>query len=81
MSDDDRSTQTILSDTQKKLSDNNPIPGAAENGANAIDHANTAMSVLDTINATYLQPLKTFDTVVNGIANVSFVARMCSNPV
>ena len=58
---------------QKRLLDNNPIPGTAENGANAIDHANTVVSVLDTINATYLQPLKTFDTVVNGIANVSFV--------
>ena len=73
MSDDDRPTQTILSDTQKKLLGINPIPGAAETGANVINDADTALADLDTI-TTYLQPLKTFNTVVNGIANVSFVA-------
>ena len=73
VSDDDKPTQTILQDAQKKLSDINSIPRAAGTGVNAIDHANTAMTNLDTINATYLQPLKTFNTVVNTIANVSFV--------
>jgi len=52
----------------------NPIPGAAETGVNTIDHANTALTVIDTINATYLQPLKTFNTIVNTIANVGFIA-------
>jgi len=70
----DKPTQTILQDAEKKLLDISPIPGAAETGVNAIDHANTAMTVVDTINATYLQPLKTFNTIVNTIANVSFVA-------
>ena len=65
---------TSLQDAQKKLSDINSIPGPAGTGVNAIDHANTAMTDLNTIDATYLQPLKTFNTVVNGIANVSFVA-------
>ena len=71
---DGKPTQTIIKDAEKKLSDINSIPGAAQTGVNAIDHANTAMIVVDTINTTYLQPLKTFNTVVNTIANVSFVA-------
>lgn len=74
MSDGDKPTQTILSDTQKKLSDINSIPRAAELGVNAFGHANTAMADLDIITSTYLHPLKTFITVVDGIANVSFVA-------
>ena len=73
MPNDDKPTQTILQDAEKKLLDINPIPGAAETGVNAIDHATTAMTVVDTINATYLQPLKTFNTIVNTIANVSFI--------
>jgi len=84
VSDDDKPAQTMLSDiqdAQKKLSDINSIPGATEIGVNAIDHANTTMTGLDTINATYLQPLKTFNTVVNTLANVCFVTCLCSNPV
>jgi len=72
--DDDKPTQTILQDAEKKLLDINPIPGAAETGVNATDLANTVVTIIDTINATYLQPLKTFNTIVNTIANVSFVA-------
>jgi len=74
VSDDDKPTQTIIKNAEKKLLDINPIPGAAGTGVNTIDHANIAMTVVDTINATYLQPLKTFNTIVNTIANVSFVA-------
>ena len=74
MSADDKLTQTILSNTQKKLLDIISIPGTAETGVNAIDHVNTTMTILDTINATYLQPLKIFDTVINSIANISVVA-------
>ena len=65
----------------RRISDINPFPGPTGTGINAIDHANTAMTILDTINATYLQPLKIFNTVVNGIANASFFPRMYSNPV
>jgi len=72
--DDDKPTQTILQDAEKKLLDINPIPGAAGTGVNTIDHANTAVAVVDTINATYLHPLKAFNAIVNTIANVSFVA-------
>jgi len=74
VSGDDKPTKTIIKDAEKKLLNINSIPGAAETGVNAIDHANTLMTVVDTINATYLQPLKTFNTIVNTIANVSFVA-------
>ena len=74
MPDDDKPTQTILQDAEKKLLDINPIPGAAGTSVNAIDHANTAVTVVDTTSATYLQPLKTFNTIVNTIANVSFIA-------
>jgi len=74
MSGDDKPTKTIIKDAEKKLLNINPIPGAAETGVNTIDHASTAVAVVDTINATYLQPLKTFNTIVNTIANVSFVA-------
>jgi len=74
VSGDDKPTKTIIKDAEKKLLNINSIPGAAGTGVNAIDHANTAVTVVDTINATYLQPLKTFNTIVNTIANVSFVA-------
>jgi len=74
VSGDDKPTKTIIKDAEKKLLNINSIPGAAETGVNAIDHANTAMTVVDTTSATYLQPLKTFNTIVNTIANVSFVA-------
>ena len=76
----DKPTQTINKDAEK-LSEINSIPGAVQTGVNAIDHANTVMTVVDTINATYLQPLKTFNTITNTIANISFVAWLCSNPV
>ncbi|KIM56283.1 hypothetical protein SCLCIDRAFT_1220434 [Scleroderma citrinum Foug A] len=71
--DDDKHTQTILQDAQKKLSNINSIPGPAGTGVNAIGHGNIAMTNFDSICATYLQPLKTFNTVVNGIANASFI--------
>jgi len=74
VSGDDKPTKTIIKDAEKKLLNINSIPGAAETGVNAIDHANTVVTVVDTINATYLQPLKTFNTIVNTIANVGFVA-------
>jgi len=77
VSGNDKPTQIILNDIQdaeKKLSDINSIPRTVEIGVNATDCANTALTGLDTINATYLQPLKTFNTVVNAIANVSFAA-------
>ena len=64
---------TSLQDAQKKLSNINSIPGPAGTGVNAIGHGNTAMTNFDIIYATYLQPLKTFNTVVNGIANASFI--------
>ena len=74
VSDDDKPTQTILSDMQKKFSNVNSIPHTAELGVNAFSHANTAMADLDIITSRYLHPLKTIITVVDGIANISFVA-------
>jgi len=74
VSGDDKPTKTIIKDTEKKLLNINSIPGAAETSVNTIDHVNTAMTIVDTTSATYLQPLKTFNTVINTIANVSFIA-------
>ena len=47
------------------------IPGPAETGGKAIGLASTATNQLDTITTTYLEPLAIFNTIVNGIANVS----------
>ena len=46
------------------------IPGPVETAVNTVAPANTTMAQLDTFTTTYLQPLKAFNTVVTGIANV-----------
>ena len=53
-----------------KISNVEPISGPVETTVNSIEVANTAMTRLDTINNTYLQPLSTFNAVVVGIGNV-----------
>ncbi|KAL4072384.1 WD40-repeat-containing domain protein [Scleroderma yunnanense] len=64
-----------IQDADKILTDKS-IPGPVQAVANAIGVANTAMTQLDTIRTTYLQPLGVFNTVVNGIANIHPYARM-----
>ena len=65
--------QAIRNDIQEvanKISNVGSISGRVETTVNSIEVANIAMTELDTINNTYLQPLSTFNTVVIGIANV-----------
>ena len=65
--------QAIGNDIQEavnKISNVEPISGPVETTVNSIEVANIAMTQLDTINSTYLQPLSTFNAVVIGIANV-----------
>ena len=80
--------QAIRNDIQEvvnKISNVGSISGRVETTVNSIEAANIAMTQLDTINNTYLQPLSTFNTVVIGIANVClsnqyrsrFDARSC----
>ena len=66
-------TQDIAKDIQgaeKNTSNIKCIPGPAETTVIAIGSANTAMGQLDSINSTYLQPLRIFNAVVTNIANV-----------
>ena len=66
-------TQAIVKDIQdaeKKISNVKSVPGPVETTVNAVGSANAAMSQLDTINSTYLQPLSVFNAIVTGIANV-----------
>ena len=66
-------TQAIVKDIQdaeENISSVKSVPGPVVSTANAVGSANAAMSQLDTINSTYLQPLSAFNAVVTGIANV-----------
>ena len=46
------------------------ISDRVETSVNAIGSANTAMTQLDTVNSTYLQPLHIFNAVVTSIGDV-----------
>ena len=59
-----------IQEVANKISNVQSISGPVEITVNAIEVANTAMTQLDIIDSTYLQPLSTFNTVVIGIANV-----------
>ncbi|KAG6329002.1 hypothetical protein ID866_10087, partial [Astraeus odoratus] len=52
------------------------MPGMAEQHVKVVGVANNTMSQIDAFDATYLQPLQTFNTVVNAIANVHPYAKM-----
>jgi len=58
-------------DAEKKILTVDSIPVPSNIVVNTIGLANTAMTKLDIIDTTYLQPLSAFNTVVNGIAHVS----------
>ena len=60
----------VIRGAEKKISAVESIPGPVEAAVNLIVPANTAIAQLDTIDATYLQPLHAFNEVVTGIANV-----------
>ena len=67
------STQVIVEDIQaaeKNTSNVKSISGPVKTTVIAIGSANTAVGQLDSINSTYLQPLRIFNAVVTSIANV-----------
>ena len=69
-------TQAIVKDIQdaeENISGVKSVPGPVVSTVNAVGSANAAMSQLDTINSTYLQPLSAFNAVVTGIADVRFL--------
>ncbi|KAL4078980.1 WD40-repeat-containing domain protein [Scleroderma yunnanense] len=75
-------TSMVAGEVQKaenKISTVKSIPGMTETVTNAISVANTAMIGLGTIDKIYLQPLSTFNTFVNGIANIHPYAQMALN--
>ncbi|KAG6332095.1 hypothetical protein ID866_6994 [Astraeus odoratus] len=65
-----------LNDAKSGIQQVQNIPGMAKQSANVVGAANNAMQQIDIFDATYLQPLQTFDTVVKTIANVHPYAKM-----
>ena len=65
----------VIRKAEEDISTVKSIPGPMETAVNAIAPANTAMAKLDTFAATYLQPLRAFNSVVTGIANVCLPNR------
>ncbi|KAL4061854.1 hypothetical protein V8B97DRAFT_586408 [Scleroderma yunnanense] len=63
-------------DAEKKTLTIESIPRPAEYAVTAAGLADTAMTHLNTINATSLQPLTTFNKLVHGIANVHPYAQI-----
>ena len=71
--------ETNIQGAEKNTSNIKCIPGPAKTTVIAIGSANTAMSQLDSINSTYLQPLRIFNAVVTSIANVRSSKARWSN--
>ena len=59
-----------IQDAEDNITHVKPISSPVETTVNTIGFANSAMNQLDTITSTYLQPFRTFNSVVTGIANV-----------
>ena len=55
---------------QNELDSARLVPPVAQHAVELVGGINTAVSQIDTISSTYLQPPKTFDTIVSTIANV-----------
>ena len=62
--------QINIQDAEKHVSTVQPISTATETTTNVISFAGDAVSQLDTISSTFLEPLSTFNTVVYSIAKV-----------
>ena len=62
-----------IRNAEKNISNVKSIPGPAKTTVDVVNIANTTMTQLDIISSVYLQPLSTFNKVVNGIANVCFL--------
>ena len=61
---------------QQELDSARLVPPVAQHAVELIGGINTTVSHIDTISSTYLQPLKTFNTVVSTIANVRFLTLL-----
>ena len=73
LTDDRKPVGTVFKDiqnTEKNISNAKFIPCSAETAVDAVDIADTTMTQLDPINSVYLQPLSTFNKVVNGTASI-----------
>jgi len=67
---------------QKELDGTASVPRVTQHAAKLVDGINTTVSQIDTINSTYLQPLKAFNTVVSAITDVRFLAFLwCHNQI
>ncbi|KAG6330760.1 hypothetical protein ID866_8329 [Astraeus odoratus] len=65
-----------LEDAKSGIEQVQGIPGMAKRYTNVVGAANNTMQQFDTFNATYLQPLQTFNTVVKNISHVHPYAKM-----
>ena len=73
LTDDGKPIGTVFKDIQnaeKNISNVKSIPGPAKTAVDAVNIANTTMTQSDIISSVYLQPLSTFNKVVNSIANI-----------
>lgn len=55
---------------QESISTLKPISGPMQTTVDAIGSVKTVAAQVDTISSTYLEPLRVFNTIVTGIANV-----------
>ena len=76
LTDDGKPIGTVFKDirnAEKNISNVKSIPDPAKTAVDVVNIANTTTTQLDIISSVYLQPLSTFNKVVNGIANVCFL--------
>jgi len=68
-----RDCHTKITIAQQELNSAMLVPPVAQHTVRVVGGISTAVLQIDTISSTYLQPLKTFNTVVSTIANVWFI--------
>ena len=69
-----RSVHDNIDAAQKELDTAALVPSLAQHAVGLVGGINTAISQIDTISSTYLEPLKIFNTVVSAISNVQSLA-------
>ncbi|KAI5982593.1 hypothetical protein EDD15DRAFT_2202780 [Pisolithus albus] len=74
-------TESNVQAAEENFSTMGFIPRPAPTAVSAVGNANTAMTDLCTIDATYLAPLSIFHTVVNNIANMALSALTLASNV
>ena len=76
LTDDGKPIGTVFKDirnAEKNILNVKSIPDPAKTAVDVVNIANTTMTQLDIISSVYLQPLSTFNKIVNGIANICFL--------